>query len=264
MVTRKAISKTARFEVFKRDKFTCQYCGAKAPDVVLQIDHIRPVAQEGTNEIVNLVTSCNACNSGKGARQLDDNSIVEKQRRQIEDLEERRTQLEMMLRWRDEVKDIEATLDRYIADHIAQIAGFGPNESGMRDVRRWAKKFALDVLLSAIDQAFAKHMVRRDGVATLESWNTAFSWVERFARSTAKYGDGPEVDQMLYVQGILRRRVGNRYFKAMDELKELVDLGYGLEDIQKKAKTIEDEVDFYEWILRWIDAAKKGTNGKKN
>ena len=28
---RQAISKTVRFEVFKRDKFKCQYCGASAP-----------------------------------------------------------------------------------------------------------------------------------------------------------------------------------------------------------------------------------------
>jgi 5-methylcytosine-specific restriction endonuclease McrA len=31
-VTRKALSKKLRFEVFKRDNFTCQYCGRAAPD----------------------------------------------------------------------------------------------------------------------------------------------------------------------------------------------------------------------------------------
>ena len=29
---REPISKKLRFEVFKRDSFTCQYCGSKAPD----------------------------------------------------------------------------------------------------------------------------------------------------------------------------------------------------------------------------------------
>lgn len=42
--TRKAITKTVRFEVFKRDSFTCQYCGRKAPEAVLNVDHIKPVA----------------------------------------------------------------------------------------------------------------------------------------------------------------------------------------------------------------------------
>lgn len=42
---REPVGKKLRFEVFKRDKFTCQYCGAKAPDVVLHVDHIQAVAK---------------------------------------------------------------------------------------------------------------------------------------------------------------------------------------------------------------------------
>ena len=43
MSKRKSLSKKIRFEVFKRDKFTCQYCGKTAPNVVLEVDHIEPV-----------------------------------------------------------------------------------------------------------------------------------------------------------------------------------------------------------------------------
>lgn len=67
---RKAISKRLRFEVFKRDSFVCQYCGAHPPGVLLHIDHIRPVVDGGGNEIDNLITSCEACNLGKGAISL--------------------------------------------------------------------------------------------------------------------------------------------------------------------------------------------------
>jgi 5-methylcytosine-specific restriction endonuclease McrA len=48
MNKRKSISKKIRFEVFKRDSFTCQYCGSKSPDVTLVIDHIMPVAKRCT------------------------------------------------------------------------------------------------------------------------------------------------------------------------------------------------------------------------
>jgi len=34
----------------RRDPFPCQYCGAKAPDVVLQCDHIKPVVMVGRCE----------------------------------------------------------------------------------------------------------------------------------------------------------------------------------------------------------------------
>ena len=67
---RKAIGKKLRFEVFKRDEFTCVYCGATPPSVILQIDHIHPVAEGGSNHIDNLITSCQPCNIGKGANLL--------------------------------------------------------------------------------------------------------------------------------------------------------------------------------------------------
>lgn len=67
---RKPITKKLRFEVFKRDAFTCQYCGRMAPDVILDVDHINPVSNGGDNDIVNLITSCKDCNRGKGKRKL--------------------------------------------------------------------------------------------------------------------------------------------------------------------------------------------------
>jgi len=67
---RKQLSVRTRFEVFKRDDFTCRYCGRKSPDVVLEIDHIIPVADNGSNDEMNLVTSCFECNSGKSDKPL--------------------------------------------------------------------------------------------------------------------------------------------------------------------------------------------------
>lgn len=60
-----AITKRTRFEVLRRDNHTCQYCGAKAPDVVLHIDHIMPKALGGSDSPDNLATACAGCNSGK-------------------------------------------------------------------------------------------------------------------------------------------------------------------------------------------------------
>jgi hypothetical protein len=68
---RQAISRKNRFDVFKRDGFCCSYCGAHpSRDVLLEVDHIRPVADGGGNDIDNLVTACWDCNRGKGARLL--------------------------------------------------------------------------------------------------------------------------------------------------------------------------------------------------
>lgn len=67
---RKAISLKVRFEVFKRDKFTCQYCGARAPHARLEIDHRVPVCDGGGDEIDNLTAACQPCNAGKSGNPL--------------------------------------------------------------------------------------------------------------------------------------------------------------------------------------------------
>jgi hypothetical protein len=70
MVRRAAIGKSQRFEIFKRDHFTCQYCGAQPPNIVLVLDHIHPVCEGGDNSETNLIASCEACNQGKAGRTL--------------------------------------------------------------------------------------------------------------------------------------------------------------------------------------------------
>jgi hypothetical protein len=67
---RKPLTKKIRFDVFKRDLFTCQYCSAKPPKVPLEVDHIIPIKNGGLNDFENLITSCFDCNRGKGAREL--------------------------------------------------------------------------------------------------------------------------------------------------------------------------------------------------
>jgi hypothetical protein len=88
---RKAISKKLRFDIFKRDGFVCQYCGAHPPQAILHVDHIVPVKEGGGNEDTNLVTACDRCNLGKGAASLD--SIPASLAERAADTAEREAQL---------------------------------------------------------------------------------------------------------------------------------------------------------------------------
>lgn len=54
-----------RWQILKRDEFTCQYCGQHAPNVILHVDHRLPRAAGGSDHPDNLVTACAACNIGK-------------------------------------------------------------------------------------------------------------------------------------------------------------------------------------------------------
>jgi hypothetical protein len=62
-----AVSKRIRFEVLRRDGHACRYCGGKAPDVRLTVDHVMPVALGGSDDPTNLVAACADCNSGKAS-----------------------------------------------------------------------------------------------------------------------------------------------------------------------------------------------------
>lgn len=62
-----SVPKRLRFEILRRDNFTCRYCGASAPDVHLTVDHVLPVALGGGDEATNLVAACRDCNAGKSS-----------------------------------------------------------------------------------------------------------------------------------------------------------------------------------------------------
>lgn len=65
------VSKSLRFQVFRRDNHTCRYCGRTAPEWPMRIDHVIPVALGGGDDPANLVTSCADCNAGKAATPAD-------------------------------------------------------------------------------------------------------------------------------------------------------------------------------------------------
>ncbi len=56
-----------RFNLFLRDEFSCQYCGAKGD---LTFDHVVPRAKGGVTSWENVVAACSRCNLRKGSKSL--------------------------------------------------------------------------------------------------------------------------------------------------------------------------------------------------
>ncbi|MEQ8471675.1 MAG: HNH endonuclease [Marinoscillum sp.] len=52
-----------RHNIFKRDRFSCQYCGTNKD---LTLDHLIPKSKGGKSSWTNLVTACKHCNAKKG------------------------------------------------------------------------------------------------------------------------------------------------------------------------------------------------------
>ena len=58
--------KLTRFEIFDRDHYTCQYCGAETKQLTL--DHILPRYRGGQHTWENVVSACVSCNRRKAGR----------------------------------------------------------------------------------------------------------------------------------------------------------------------------------------------------
>ena len=61
-----------RFNLFLRDEFTCQYCGAKGE---LTFDHVVPRAKGGRTTWENVVAACGPCNLRKGSKLLKQSGL---------------------------------------------------------------------------------------------------------------------------------------------------------------------------------------------
>jgi 5-methylcytosine-specific restriction enzyme A len=64
------IAASVRVDVLSRDGYKCVFCGRNSQETSLEIDHIFPFSQGGSNKPDNLQTLCIDCNRGKGASKL--------------------------------------------------------------------------------------------------------------------------------------------------------------------------------------------------
>ncbi len=257
---RKPISRTVRFEVFKRDSFKCQYCGRAGPDVLLQIDHLKPIAEGGTNDLLNLITSCAECNGGKGKVPLSDSTAIEKQRLQLEQLQERREQLEMMMEWQRGLLSLhEDAVDSLATYWHERTPGFTVNANGRQNMRTWLRKFSMEELVHAMNVAAENYLkFKEDGTVTAESWELAFSKIPGICRVERASKDDPDLKELFYIRGIARNRCG--YFndhQAMDWLKAARSWDISLEWLRDVARRCRSWTNFWTTISDAIDEAEK-------
>ncbi len=159
-MARKPLTKKVRFEVFKRDGFTCQYCGAVPPAVVLEVDHIRPVSAGGTDDRDNLITACFDCNRGKGAEGLG--IAPETIERRAEMLAEKHEQLkayDRLIKSRRRLED--KGIDEVQEAFTVHFPGYSFSPKFRESVRTFLKAIPKDVVVGAMHTACSR-IGRRD------------------------------------------------------------------------------------------------------
>lgn len=206
MAKRIPIPLRIRTEVLKRDAFTCQYCGRKPPEVVLEIDHIKPVAKGGTNDIINLVTACRDCNRGKSDIELDDNTIISKQRKQLEELNEKQQQLKMMVEWREELSKMSDTEIDTIVKLIRKETSFLVGEDGKRAIKNLIRRYKFSEAYECVELAIAEYYY--DAMD--------FDALMKKANSIAKHRKNDGNDPYLYTKNKLCKYASKKFAKDYD------------------------------------------------
>lgn len=237
---RKGLSNKLRFEVFKRDSFKCQYCGKSAPDVTLNVDHINPVVNGGGNDILNLVTSCFKCNNGKSGKLISDNSILSKQKQQLDELQERRSQLQMLIDWKTGLSNKSYEMDKIVSffnttcNSNTTLTDFG--KAGLKQL---LSKYSVEQILDAIISASERYAYLTPG----EIWDKI--------SGTLSYINSDESDKMkMKVYGAIKNKFTGTW-------------GYRHSDIvitNKHLREIFKQIDqglltTYEALLEWVNDA---------
>jgi DNA-directed RNA polymerase subunit RPC12/RpoP len=150
-MARKSTGKKTRFEVFKRDGFACSYCGKTPPAVILEVDHIIPLAEGGPDDLLNLTTACMDCNRGKGSRPLTE--LPESVESRLELMQEKREQVRLFERLvASERRKTERSIDKVEAILLRE-TNHHFTDNFRSSVRMFLSKLPLPTVLDAAEKA---------------------------------------------------------------------------------------------------------------
>jgi hypothetical protein len=151
-----SLSVRTRFEVFKRDRFTCSYCGGHPPDILLECDHVVPRAAGGSDEMDNLVTACQDCNRGKSDRLLDEGDRPAVNARSVEGLEERLAQATAYVELLGQLSNVTDAMLNRVTEAWARAFGAKTQERDtgtvwVLDGGTWPKEATVRIFLRELD-----------------------------------------------------------------------------------------------------------------
>lgn len=167
-MNRTPIGQRLRFEIFKRDGFRCIYCGADANQTLLHVDHVKAVAEGGTNAPENLVTACRDCNGGKSDVPLERRRYSPS--RVGEDDKEHLEQIREYLAYQREKAEARGELHAFLVEQWEQRIGPAPDDLTSR-LPKMLEGFPVERLLEAFDIVGGKRSTnsigRRDTIRYL-------------------------------------------------------------------------------------------------
>jgi hypothetical protein len=178
-----------------------------------------------------------------------------KQKAQLDELNKRREQLEMLLQWRQGLASID---DDYIAavnDKFAAETAYSLNDVGRKKIRQWLKRFTLAELLEALDASLGTYYKTgdEDPDRNFAMACKAFDMVPRVANAKNLNAEKPWMKDLFYIRAIVRNSMYCNERVALDLIQQVYELGGSVEDMKDWAKQTRNWTNWRNEMESWID-----------
>jgi len=259
MSNRKPMSKKVRFEIFKRDSFTCQYCGKSAPEVVLHVDHITPISKGGEDDITNLITACQSCNLGKSNIEIGDYGVIEKRKKQLDELQERREQLEMMYEWQKTLLDIDQDATDMVCILFSElIQDYSINEKGKNGIKKLVVKYGVAEVIESLKISATQYLEYDNEKPTRQSVQKVYDYVEKICRNRRKIEDKPYLAELYKITNIVKYKSGYLvHWRIMNLLEQAYHLDAGFEKLDYIARNCTCGSDWEMKMYKYIEKLER-------
>ena len=135
-------SRSLKFDVFKRDEFTCQRCGAQAPSVTL-VAHMFGDDPSSANSFVTMCTTC-------ADTKLPNEKVAHAE------------QMDMLDEWQTQLTKDMLDASAIVSKIMLMMTGRKLNERGKSGMARLIRKFGLSTVCDAMRTAFSQYPIDTD------------------------------------------------------------------------------------------------------
>ncbi|MEJ2545405.1 MAG: hypothetical protein P8Y99_15155 [Calditrichaceae bacterium] len=250
--------KRIKFEIFEKDSFRCQFCGAGAPIAALRLRRIQEAEKQ--DEWLNtafLSTSCTTCEkkrAGVNAKDLADGFIS------IDELEERLQQLKMLINWRKGMLRIrKQQLENLVTYWEKKVPGFQISNEQKKHLLSYMTKYAGEEIRDAMNMAADKFInYNADGSFDTDSINQAFSKIQEICLQKTKIAANNETDGLHNIHQQLKNNI-NGFFdphRAAQWLTYARSWEVKIEELAEMAQKVNNWTEFAVNIDKMVEAQK--------
>ena len=195
------------------------------------------------------------CNQGKRDILLDDDAVIAKRKKQLDELQERREQIEMMYEWQSGLADLDSEQVGVVCKLFSElISGYSINENGQEYLKKVITKYGLSEVLESLRISTNQYLELRDGKTTPESVTKAYEYIEKICRNRKRIKEKPYLADLYKASNIVRYK--SRYYnhwQVMNILEKAYRSGADADDLIFIAQQANSYSHWENSMLKFIE-----------